>query len=152
MRFFLFLFVVLKAGFEILNVIILGEERIEKVFHKSIPEKLHLGFFNFRVEFRPNFDSIVELEGSIGLMGDEPDAIYVLGAALGFTKEIEKEPFINFLILFNVLVNLENESASKFVILILPSWIDSFSEIIDSTNILGVILNFKPKLVVFYID
>jgi len=88
----------------------------------------------------------VEFERSIGFVGDEPDSIYVLGAAFGFAKEIEKEPFINFLILFNILINLENKSASKLVILIFPSRIDSFSEIIDSTDILGVILDFKPKI------
>jgi len=145
MRFLLFLFIVLEARFEILNVVILCEERIEKVFHKCVSEKLHLRFLDFRVEFSPNFDSIVELEGSIGLVGDESDAIYVFGAALGFTKEIEKEPFVNLLILLNILVNLENKSASKLVIFVLPSRIDSFPKIINSTDILGVILDFKPK-------
>lgn len=78
-------------------------------------------------------------------MGNKADAINFLCRTFGLTKEIENKPLIDLLKILNFLINLEEESASKFVVLILPSWIDSFPEVVNCNDTTILSVNLIPK-------
>ena len=78
-------------------------------------------------------------------MGDKTNAVDFFCRTFGLTKEIENKPLIDLLKILNFLINLEEEPASKFVVLILPSWIDSFPEVVNCNDATILSVNLIPK-------
>jgi hypothetical protein len=88
----------------------------------------------------------VKLEGVVGAVGDEPNAIDVFGAALRFAQDVEDEPLVYLLVLLYLLIDLEGQSASALVVGVLPGRADPLPEITDRVDVAVAVTDVEPNI------
>jgi F420-0:gamma-glutamyl ligase len=88
----------------------------------------------------------VELEIGVGFVRNKSNAIDIFGTTLGFTKKVKDKPLVDFLVFFNILIDLKNESSPIVVIRVLPSRIYAFPEIVNGTDESSFTIGSVPKL------
>jgi hypothetical protein len=88
----------------------------------------------------------MEFDWRVGSVWNKTDTIDILGTTLGFAQKVEYEPLVDFLVLLDVLIDLEDEPASEFVVGVLPGGIDALPEIVNSTDIASFSLDLVTRI------
>lgn len=88
----------------------------------------------------------MEFDWGVGAMRNKTDTVDIFSTALGFAQEVEYQPFVDFLILLDVLIDLENESASEFVVEVLPGGVDALPEIVNGTDVASLALDLVARI------
>lgn len=78
-------------------------------------------------------------------MRNKANTVDFFSTFFGLPQEVENEPFVDFLVLVDLFVNLENEPSAIFVVLVLPGRVDALSEVIDGPDAAGLAVNLIPR-------